>query len=72
MVKDILMEYGIPIAVSLSLGLGGMAISNSTKIAVLESETHNMVEVQKEMIHELKELNRVIYKIDAKLEVQNE
>lgn len=70
--KELVLEYGAPIAVSLTLGVGGLAVTNSQSVAVLEAETDNMVEVQREMIKEIKELNRIVYRIDAKLEVQHE
>jgi hypothetical protein len=72
MLREIVTEYGLPLAVTLSVGLGSMAINNATNIAVLESETHSMVDVQKEMIKEIKTLNRVMYRVEAKLEAQNE
>jgi hypothetical protein len=72
MLREIVTEYGLPLAVTLSVGLGSMAINNATSIAVLESETHSMVDVQKEMIKEIKTLNRVMYRVEAKLEAQNE
>lgn len=72
MLKDVLLEYGAPIAVSLTLALGGMGIKNTIGVAVLESETENMVQVQKEMIKEIKSLTIIISRVDGKLEAQNE
>jgi hypothetical protein len=72
MLKSTLIDYAAPIAVSLTLAVGGMAVNTSEKVAVLQSETKNMVQVQQEMVQEMKELNRIVYQIDAKLEVQHE
>lgn len=66
--KDLMVEYGLPVALSLVVATGGIAITNQRDVAVLQSETDSMVEVQKEMIKEIKELNRIVYRIDAKLE----
>lgn len=69
MLKDVLLEYGAPVAVSLTLAVGGMAISNSERIAIIETENKNMVQVQQEMIREIKDLTAVVIRVDTKLEV---
>lgn len=70
--RDMMVEYGLPVALSLAVAGAGLTITNQRDVAVLQSETESMVEVQKEMIQEIKELNRVVYRIDAKLEVLDE
>ena len=72
MLKDLLIEYGAPLAVSLTLAVGGIAISTSERVAVIETENKNMLTIQRELVHEMKEMNRIIYRIDAKLETPNE
>lgn len=69
MLKDVLLEYGAPIAVALTLGVGNLTIGNSERIAVIETENKNMVQVQQEMIKEIKDLTAVVIRVDTKLEV---
>lgn len=69
-IRDLMVEYGLPVALSLAVATAGITLTNQRDVAVLQSETENMVEVQKELIKEVKELNRVIYRVDATLAAQ--
>lgn len=63
--KELFAEYGLPVAVSITVGIGSLTISNSQRVAVLESETAGLVELQKEMVRDIKEINKLVYRIDA-------
>lgn len=68
MLKEMVTEYALPIAVTLSIAIGSMSIKNTVDVAVVKAETANMVEVQKEMNSQLQEISKVVYRIDGKLE----
>lgn len=70
MIKDFIIEYGAPVAVALTLSVGGMAIKNSKDIAVIESEKAMIVDLQRETIKEVKDLSKAVYRLEAKLEVE--
>jgi hypothetical protein len=72
MIRTFLQDLSIPVAISLTVAVGGMTVTNARDVAVLQTESKNMLELQREMAYELKEINHVVYRIDAKLEVTNE
>jgi hypothetical protein len=71
MLKDVLLEYGAPIAVSATLAVGGMAISNSERIAVVETETKNVIQIEQQTLREVRELTVIVARIEGKLETHN-
>jgi len=72
MLRDMLIEYGVPIAGTLAVAVGGMAINNQQSIAVIESENKTMLELQHEMHRDIKDMSRIVYRLEAKVEVQDE
>ena len=72
MLRDMLIEYGDPIAGTLAVAVGGMAINNQQSIAVIESENKTMLELQHEMHRDIKDMSRIVYRLEAKVEVQDE
>ena len=65
MIKTLLQEFSIPVAISLTVAVGGMAVSNSRDVAVLQTESKNVLELQREMTRDIKEINKLVYRIDA-------
>lgn len=65
MIKTLLQEFSIPVAISLTVAVGGMAVNNSRDVAVLQTESKNVLELQREMTKDIKEINKLVYRIDA-------
>ena len=63
-----LQDIAVPVAISLTVAAGGMTVSNSRDVAVLQTETVNMIEMQRNMNKDVKDISRLVYIIDAKLE----
>lgn len=72
MIKDVVLEYGAPIAVAITLFVGNEAMENSKAIAVLEAQDEHYLEVQRELVNETRMLVKAVTRIEAKLEVQEE
>lgn len=66
MIKS-LQDIAVPVAISLTVGVGGMTVSNSRDVAVLQTETNSMLEIQRDMNKDVKDISRLVYHIDAKL-----
>ena len=62
-----LQDIAVPVAISLTIAAGGMTVSNSRDVAVLQTETTSMLEIQREMNKDVKNISRLVYHIDAKL-----
>ena len=71
MIKTLLQEFSIPVAISLTVAVGGMAVSNSRDVAVLQTESKNVLELQREMTKDIKEINKLVYRIDANVTREN-
>lgn len=69
MLKDLLIEYAAPLAVSLTLAVGGLAVTNNRDVAVLQTENVHIMAVNSELLNEMKAISKVIYRIEARLEV---
>jgi hypothetical protein len=52
------------------VAVGGLTVNNAREVAVLQTESKNMLELQKEMNTDLKAIGHIVYRIDAKLAVQ--
>jgi hypothetical protein len=70
MIKTLLQDFSIPVAISLTVAVGGLTVNNAREVAVLQTESKNMLELQKEMNTDLKAIGHIVYRIDAKLAVQ--
>ena len=62
-----LQDIAVPVAISLTIGVGGMTVSNSRDVAVLQTESNSMLGIQRELHKDVKEISRLVYHIDAKL-----
>lgn len=69
MLKDLLIEYAAPLAVSLTLAVGGLAVTNNRDVAVLQTENVHIMAANSELLNEMKAISKVIYRIEARLEV---
>ena len=69
MIKDLLIEYAAPLAVSLTLAVGGLAVTNTRDVAVLQTENTHIMATNSELLIEMKEIAKVVYRIEARLEV---
>ena len=69
MIKDLLIEYAAPLAVSLTLAVGGLAVTNNRDVAVLQTENVHIMAANSELLNEMKAISKVIYRIEARLEV---
>ena len=71
MIKDLLIEYAAPLAVSLTLAVGGLAVTNTRDVAVLQTETTHIMTANSDLLNEMKDISKVIYRIEAHLEVRH-
>lgn len=62
-----LQDIAVPVAISLTIAAGGMTVSNSRDVAVLQAESSSMLDIQRELHKDVKDISRLVYHIDAKL-----
>ena len=67
MIKS-LQDIAVPVVISLTIGVGGMTVKNSRDVAVLQTESNSVLDIQRELHKDIKDISRLVYHIDAKLE----
>lgn len=79
MLKNLLNDYALPVAATLTLSVGGVAVNNRIDVAVLKSENRTLVQSQAEIVieqrailKELRDMNIIVTRIDTTLKMQED
>lgn len=79
MLKNLLNDYALPIAATLTLSVGGVAVNNRIDVAVLKSENRTLtqsqtvlVTEQRAILKEIRDMSIVVTRIDTTLKVKED